>query len=211
MYTRAMATRRRPAARRAAPPESVRPRILQGAASAFGKRGYGATSVEAILAEAGVSRRTFYKEFRNKDEVLRELFDGAVQLLLVRVREASAAVEPESSDPAARRARLVASIDAYLDVHERAGGLARVLLVEQFSPGSPLAQQRDSAMEAFATLVTKGIERAGGTPPDPILVRGAVAAVNHIAVQMAAESENGSWDVERAKRAMLRILRALED
>jgi AcrR family transcriptional regulator len=211
MYTGAMVTRRKPVARRAAPVESVRPRILQGAATAFGKRGYSATSVEAILSEAGVSRRTFYKEFRNKDEVLRELFGGAVQLLLSRVREASTAVEHEPTDAAGRRARLEASIDAYLAVHERAGGLARVLLAEQFSPGSPLARQRDAAMEAFAALVSKGIERAGGVAPDPILVRGAVAAVNHIAVQMAAESDNGTWDVERAKRAMLKILHALED
>lgn len=185
-------------------PEPVRLRILRGAVHVLGQLGYGRTSVEAILAQAGVSRRTFYKEFRSKEDVLRVLFESSVQRLLDAVQVASKSAGPAHS-------RLVASIEAYLQVHAKAGALARVLLLEQFSPGSPLAAQRDAAMAAFSALITAAIEREGRTRPDPILVHGVVAAVNQIAVQMAAEYPDGDWDIERAKRAMLRLLLALDE
>jgi len=183
--------------------EPMRLRILRGAAEVFGKRGYGATSVESILSTARVSRRTFYKHFRSKDDVLRVLFENSVAMLLTAVREAN------RSERSAEQ-RIAAGIDAYVRVHARAGALARVLLVEQFSPNSPLARQRDEAMAAFAKLIVEGFAREGLPPPDAILVRGVVAAINEIAVQMASEHPEGNWDVERAKRAMLRVLTALE-
>lgn len=185
-------------------PEPVRLRILRGAAQVFGRLGFGATSVEAILAAASVSRRTFYKEFRSKEDVLRVLFESSVQRLIGAVRAASSGDTPV-------QARLEASIEAYVGVHSKAGALARVLLLEQFSPDSPLAAQRDSAMSAFSALITAAIKREGRKSPDPILVHGVVAALNQIAVQMAAEYPDGNWDVARAKSAMLRVMHALDD
>ena len=170
--------------------DTVRLRILRGAAAAFGRKGYGATSVEVILAEARVSRRTFYKVFRSKDDVLRVLFENSV---------------------AHRRERLTAAVEAYVQVHARAGPLARVLLLEQFSPNSPLAKQRQTAMTAFTALLSDAFAREGRERPDPILAHGVVAAINQIAVQMATEYPAGGWDIDRAKRAMLRILVALDE
>jgi AcrR family transcriptional regulator len=134
-------------------PDPVRTRILRGAAKVFGERGYGATSVEAILDAAEVSRRTFYRTFRSKEDVLRTLFDNSVQRLLRAVRE-SAADRKSPRDPAA-------AVDAYLRVHANAGPLARVLLLEQFSPGSPLAEQRNRAFATFSKLMTQAAATSG--------------------------------------------------
>lgn len=57
---------------------STRARILEGARRAFARAGYAATRVEDILLEAGVSRPTFYRVFRNKDEVYAEISDQAI-------------------------------------------------------------------------------------------------------------------------------------
>ena len=184
--------------------DSARVRILRGAAHVFGRLGYAATSVEGILAHSEVSRRTFYKHFRSKEDVLRVLFENSVAMLLGAVRD-------EERTARSARERLTASVEAYVRVHARAGPLARVLLLEQFSPDSPLAAQRDAAMAAFTALITDAIARAGRTPPDTILVHGVVAAINQIAVQMAAEYPDCDWDVKRAKTAMLRILVALDE
>jgi hypothetical protein len=117
------------------------------------------------------------------------------------VREVAAKPSPE---------RLATGVEAYIRVQARAGPLARVLLLEQFSPSSPLAKQRDAAMAAFTDLITEAMTREGSSP-DPILVHGVVAAINQIAVQMATEYPEGGWDIERAKKAMLRILGALDE
>ncbi len=60
------------------PELSTRKRIVEGARRAFARAGYSATRVEDILLEASVSRPTFYRVFRNKDEVYAEISDEAV-------------------------------------------------------------------------------------------------------------------------------------
>ena len=184
--------------------DPVRNRILRGAARAFGERGYGASSVEAILAAAEVSRRTFYRTFRSKEDVLRTLFDNSVDMLVRAVREAS---EPRTGNTDF----VVASVEAYIRVHANAGPLARVLLLEQFSPGSPLAAQRNRAHATFTKLIASAAAGAGRAAPDPVLVAAVVAGINVVCVQMASEYPEGDWDIDRAKRAILRILSALDE
>src|SRR5262245_61236122 len=89
-------------------PDPVRNRILRGAALVFGERGYGASSVEAILAAAEVSRRTFYRAFRSKEDVLRTLFDNSVQML---IRAVKSAVDPKQS----AHERRAAAVEAYIE------------------------------------------------------------------------------------------------
>lgn len=184
--------------------DPVRTRILRGAAKVFGERGYGATSVEAILEAAHVSRRTFYRTFRSKEDVLRTLFDRSVSRLV-------RAVRAQADTKKSRYELVVASVEAYLRVHANAGPLARVLLLEQFSPESPLAAQRNRALSTFSKLLTSAAEGAGQKTPDPVLVAAVVAGINQVCVQMATQYPEGDWDIQRAKRAILRILSALDD
>ena len=50
--------------------QSTRDRILEAALRLFSSRGYERVSVTAIAREAGVSRPSFYRYFRNKRDVL---------------------------------------------------------------------------------------------------------------------------------------------
>lgn len=182
----------------------VRTRILRGAVQTFGRLGYATTSVETILEAAGVSRRTFYKHFRSKEDVFRALYDRAVERLLLAVRTAEVPAEGGVS------ARVIRAVEAYIDVHQKAGPLARVMLLEQFTPGSPLAVQRDEAMASFARLISNAARRAGVSDLDPIVVSGVVAGINRICIQTASQAPDGQWDTERALRAIRQLLRALD-
>jgi AcrR family transcriptional regulator len=59
--------------------EQTRTRVLDAAAEAFEERGYGATSIAAIAAAAGVSSETIYVRFGNKRTLLGELVQRAVR------------------------------------------------------------------------------------------------------------------------------------
>jgi TetR/AcrR family transcriptional repressor of mexJK operon len=54
--------------------------ILDVASELFLTRGYGATSIEAVAADARISKRTFYHRFRDKAE----LFEAVVRRLIER-------------------------------------------------------------------------------------------------------------------------------
>lgn len=56
----------------------TRARILDAAQNLFSAHGYGATTMEAIAAEAGVATDTVYASFRNKAGVLHKLLDVRV-------------------------------------------------------------------------------------------------------------------------------------
>jgi AcrR family transcriptional regulator len=52
------------------PPVDVRGRIATAARELFAAQGYDRTTVEAIAERAGVGRRTFFRHFRSKDDVI---------------------------------------------------------------------------------------------------------------------------------------------
>ncbi|HEY3008503.1 MAG TPA: helix-turn-helix domain-containing protein [Micromonosporaceae bacterium] len=60
-------------------------RILDGAASAFVKAGYAATSMEEIAAAAGVSKLLLYRDFAGKRELYQAVLERAVQRIRDRV------------------------------------------------------------------------------------------------------------------------------
>lgn len=80
--------------------ETIR-RITDAGVRLFTERGYESTTLEAIAAEAGISRRTFFHYFKSKDDILLSLQKGLGE----RVAEALAR-QPAQQGPldATRRA-----------------------------------------------------------------------------------------------------------
>jgi TetR/AcrR family transcriptional regulator len=178
---------------------SARDVILRGAAEAFGRLGYARTSVQDILQAAGVSRRTFYRVFRSKDDVFHVLFDQSVEAALQLISHAVA----RAATPAGKMA---AGLQAYLGAHLAIGPLARVLLLEQFPPGSTFGRRREAAVEAFIQLIEHEYRGLRGERVDPLLIRGVVAAIDYVAIQLVGESRPGVFDAERGRRVMVRLL-----
>src|SRR5438094_452857 len=84
--------------------------LLSSAIGVFSKHGIEATRIEDILEASRVSRRTFYKYFSSKNDVLAALYDEATAQLLRVVR-----FEQEEKGPSI--ASLRKGIDLYLDYH----------------------------------------------------------------------------------------------
>ena len=82
-----------------------RQRILAAVAEATAARGYARMSVEDVVRAAGVSRRTFYELFHNKDDVFLAAYDQVADLLIAGVRAALEAerASPPGSPPASGR------------------------------------------------------------------------------------------------------------
>lgn len=61
---------------------ALREQILRAASELFLSEGYGSTSIEAVAARAGVSKRTFYDRFHDKAA----LFAAVVHLIIEQIR-----------------------------------------------------------------------------------------------------------------------------
>ena len=117
---------------------SQRGRMIEAMAETVAAKGYVATTVADVVASAGVSRKTFYEHFADREECFLAAYDAAVDALLGAVAERVAAGEPAGDD---WRARVCAGVRAYLEALASEPAFARTFLVEVRVAG-PRAQAR---------------------------------------------------------------------
>jgi AcrR family transcriptional regulator len=167
-----------PRGRHAAPREVVREsqraRMLAAMAGAVGEKGYGAVAVADVIARAGVSRKTFYEHFDNKEECFLAAYDAGVDAMLGAIDEAIG--EAAAGGPLAI-AR--AGTERYLRTLAGNPAFARTFLVEVLAAG-PRALERRAAVHArFAEQLATihRAARAGGPDPAPHVFRACVGAI----------------------------------
>lgn len=69
-------------------------RITEAGIRLFVAKGYDATTLDEIAAEAGISRRTFFYYFKSKDEILLSMQSGFGEVIAAALREAPANCRP---------------------------------------------------------------------------------------------------------------------
>lgn len=159
---------------------ATRRRILDGAGRVFAAQGLRSATVRDILAEAEVSRRTFYLYFPNTDAVLGDLYCELVDRMLDAIEKALDSEE----DPAGQ---ISASIRAYVDVHVEGGPLVTVLMADSLGPDSPLVPLREAAVQRWIGLLQAAVGRSGLPPLEPLLVRGLITGIEGVALHAKRE------------------------
>lgn len=119
--------------------------FLAAALSVFEKMGFGAARVEDILKAAGIARRTFYRYFKSKDDVLAALYQVAMNEIL-----AAMTVAGSDEDPLRGVHR---AIDVYLDYHRENAATLRVLLGQAVRTDSPLHALRRTFRAALVKIL----------------------------------------------------------
>src|ERR1700684_436406 len=167
--------------------EMQRRRLLSAMVEVLDAYGYEGATVARICKRAGVSRRTFYDLFDDREDCFIETFELAIERLSAHVVSAI-----ESEAPAVRRyptarakswrVRLRASLVALLGFFEVEPGLARLCLVETLKGGHKALERRRAVAEALAAAIDEGRAEAKGADPPPLtaesLVGGAASVIH---------------------------------
>jgi len=127
-----------------------RERILAAVGQAAAELGYVEMSVEAIIARAGVSRRTFYEHFKNKEDAFLAAYDAVVRRQARHIRRAY-------FDESTLLDRLRAGIAAYLRFIADEPDMARMCIVEVLAAGPRAMEKRSEAMRMFAEIIEDNI------------------------------------------------------
>jgi AcrR family transcriptional regulator len=181
-----------PRGRHAAPREVVwesqRGRLLAAMAMAVAAKGYGAVAVRDVIAQAGVSRKTFYEHFDNKEECFLAAYDAGVESMLGAI---DSAIRAAGSGDAAAVAR--AGTACYLDTLAANPAFARTFLVEVPAAGPAALRRRGHAHERFADQLAAARGTAGGRPQPPRYVfRACVGAINELVTDHVIQHGAGS-------------------
>jgi AcrR family transcriptional regulator len=174
-----------------------RTNIQLAAIPVFARKGLADTTVNDLLAAANVSRRTFYKYFENKMQVLEGIYQTAVALLLSRFSE----MQSIAGSP---QAWLRAMVERYFDYHLAVGPIIRLMQEEALRADSPLAAHRQRAHLEMARLLAERLH--GNThPAEPLTYRALIWAMEAASLELLGRAASRA-EIEQAKRVLSELL-----
>lgn len=141
---------------------SQRDRLLWSMVRSIAEKGYDGVTVADVVAQAGVSRTTFYDEFTNKDECMYAAYDRVIEVL---VRYVASAYESEGT----WSAKVRQGLDAFLRALAAEPEVARMAMVEVPGAGPEAHRRYRDAIERFQPFFEEGrnyAERGDELPKD---------------------------------------------
>ena len=161
-----------------------RERILAAVAQVASTRGYGAMSVQDVVHEAGVSRRTFYEQFKNKDHAFLAAYDEASGRLLSTIR---AAMEPEKTF----EAKISTGVRAFLQLLAASPAFAKMCIVEVLAAGPGAIARRARTMEEFTGIFENASRETlvRENPPSPLIAETIVGGIYETVYRRIARGE----------------------
>jgi AcrR family transcriptional regulator len=135
--------------------KNQRDRIFASLAAVCAAKGYPNVTVQDITEHAGVSRRTFYDLFSDKEACFLAAYDLVVKRLLVEVNSAYSKGNLPWSE------RIAAALQALVRLYMAEPDFARLITVDVFGAGHVALAHRDAALRQFAVFFEPG---AAGLP-----------------------------------------------
>ena len=148
-----------------------RARLLAAAVEVACELGYVGMSTARVSRRAGVSRKTFYDHFDNREACFLAVFEEAVARATAVAQDAVAAEDTW-------RGRLRAGLSALLGFIGDEPGLGALLIVDALGAGPRVLERRAQGLATLSKIVDqgRGEVKTGGGPP-PLTAEGVVGAV----------------------------------
>ncbi len=170
--------------------EIQRARILTAMVEASCEHGASNVTVAHVVERAGVSRRTFYELFADREECFLAALEDAIARASHCVLDA---YDPVASWVVRIRCALVALLE-FLDVERGAG---RLLIIGSLGGGARALERRRGVLAQIIALVdegdaltsTRGRSADGGLPPPPLTAEGTVGGALAILHARLSEDE----------------------
>jgi AcrR family transcriptional regulator len=170
---------------------SQRTRLLEAVGRAVAEKGYAAATIDDIVRDAGVSKKTFYEHFSDKLDCFLAAYEAASDELLAHIRAAqeeaggaAAADSPRTGADADWLARTSAGIHAYLRWLAAEPALARVFLIEIAAAGPAALELRERMRDRYADRMRE--LQAADSVPDEIF-HAVVAGADDLVVRRLRE------------------------
>jgi AcrR family transcriptional regulator/DNA-binding MarR family transcriptional regulator len=153
-----------------------RARLVAAMVEVVGERGIAGAAVAQVVARSGVSRRTFYDLFDDREDCFLAAFDLVVE-------RAAARAVPAYADGRGWLGRVRGGLRALLEFLDDEPRLGRLAIVEALAAGPTALQRRAKVVERLADVVDEGRTQARAAGPLTRLtaegVVGATLAVLH--------------------------------
>ncbi len=166
--------------------EIQRARILSAMVGVACEEGLAGATVAQVVARAGVSRRTFYELFDDREDCFLAALDEGVARIAERVLSAY-------ERPGKWRERIRAGLIELLSFLDGDPGTGRLVIVETLGAGREVLQHRGHVLAQVIAAVDEGrAEGKAGVEPPPLAAEGVVGAVLSVIHGRLIEGERRS-------------------
>jgi AcrR family transcriptional regulator len=141
-------------------------------------------SVQDVVREAGVSRRTFYEQFKNKDHAFLAAYDEASGRLMATIR---AAIDAEQTF----EGKASAGFRTFLELLAASPAFAKMCIVEVLAAGPEAIARRARTMEEFTGFFEDAARQTlvRDNPPSPLIAETIVGGVYETVYRRIARGE----------------------
>jgi AcrR family transcriptional regulator len=148
-----------------------RRRLLLAMGEVVAEDGLDSASVGRVCKRAGVSRRTFYDLFDDREACLFVAFEQAIEWI-------AESVVPAYERKSEWSARVRAGLSVLLELFDSAPGLARLCVVETLRVGVEVSDFRKRLLDQLAVAIDEGrSESKHGAALSPVAAQGVVGGV----------------------------------
>jgi AcrR family transcriptional regulator len=136
-------------------------RIVAAMVDVAAQHGVGYATVARVVARSGVSRRTFYEQFLDREDCFLAAFDRALDRI-------AAVGAPAYSRPSRWAERVRCGLAALLQFLDDESALARLVVVEAFGAGPKVLERRRLGIAQVVAVVDRegrAAAKAGAAPP----------------------------------------------
>ena len=147
-----------------------RARLVGATFDVVAQRGAGSMTVAHVVERSGVSRRTFYEHFEDREDCLLASFERAVTL-------ASQRVIPAYESEKGWRERIRAGLVAFLAFCDEQPKVAQMLVCESQASGPRVAQRWTDILARLTRIVDHGREEGKAENLSPLAAEGTIGGV----------------------------------
>jgi len=137
-------------------PEDSRDRLIEASLALFAEHGYASVTVDDIAARAGVSARTFFRHFPDKEEVLFADDDELLPALLASIAQGAPTASAEQDIVRA----LMTLADRFQPRREQLADRQRIVDSQVSLSGRELAKQARWQQSVMDALIARGYDAA---------------------------------------------------
>jgi len=150
------------------------------------ERGAGNVSVAHVVGRSGVSRRTFYEIFEDREDCFLEAFDEAVE-------RTAAVVVPAFEQSGSWRSKTRAALIALLESLECDPATGRLLIVESLAAGPMALERRQNVLAQIIPIIEQGhTEGKASVDPPALTAEGIIGGVLSVLHARFTETHSGS-------------------
>lgn len=180
----------------------ARTEILVHAMPVFVIKGVEKTTVQDLLDAASISRRTFYKYFKNKYDVLESVYCLSMEILMLRIQEKQYSADKFED-------MIDSSVDAYFDYHTSLGPIISMMHEEALRVNSPLAKHRLVGHKFLVGLMSEQVERFLNKRYDSIVFYSLVWMIEAASQQLLNDTNCSGSDIIRRKSVMSGMMKSV--